>query len=480
MEEIMRRLCTCFNEVKGIPTLLCMLAIMLTGVYGTLQNGSLYPEIAQNFGIAREINTFITAAFYLLLAFIAIRKPSWLENKQMLLLSLGCTFTSVLVLVLVSPSEDPYLTVLGLALLSLAYVCIQVYIVLALYSLKSLRAVTIAVVGGFALSEISASLIPNPQYMWGVMLSGLLVVVILLCLLRINSNLLKKINKSDTAYDLELLNPNSFLTPTHSLFLCILLFSFASGYGLTLNEVAHTPIQSPVVDIVIVCAFVWLFFTQDKEMEDKLFTFAALMVIAGFLIAPFTFGNESASANVLLRIGNLSFSILQWLVIVAIGRRNIFALLPTFGIASCMRAIGVNVGAIAGHISNDLVGPNWQLAALISDAALFIFIAILWVAFRKFSFSETIRGISNAIPVATIKAGDWIDESCAVIGAKHKLTERETEICAMLARGRNGQYVQDYFVVSRNTVKSHIKHIYRKLDVHSQQELIDLVEAEHN
>ena len=35
-----------------------------------------------------------------------------------------------------------------------------------------------------------------------------------------------------------------------------------------------------------------------------------------------------------------------------------------------------------------------------------------------------------------------------------------------------------HYVVSRNTVTSHIKHIYAKLGVHSQQELIDLVE--HN
>ena len=69
-----------------------------------------------------------------------------------------------------------------------------------------------------------------------------------------------------------------------------------------------------------------------------------------------------------------------------------------------------------------------------------------------------------------------IEERCVELGAQHGLTERETEIFAMLARGRNGQFVMEHYVVSRNTVKSHVKHIYAKLDVHSQQELIDLVE----
>ena len=31
-------------------------------------------------------------------------------------------------------------------------------------------------------------------------------------------------------------------------------------------------------------------------------------------------------------------------------------------------------------------------------------------------------------------------------------------------------------IISANTVKTHTRHIYKKIDVHSQQELIDLVE----
>ena len=38
--------------------------------------------------------------------------------------------------------------------------------------------------------------------------------------------------------------------------------------------------------------------------------------------------------------------------------------------------------------------------------------------------------------------------------------------------------IRDMLVLSRNTVKTHVQNIYAKLGVHSQQELIDLVEAE--
>ena len=45
----------------------------------------------------------------------------------------------------------------------------------------------------------------------------------------------------------------------------------------------------------------------------------------------------------------------------------------------------------------------------------------------------------------------------------------------LLARGRTGVFIQHELCVSYNTIKAHVKHIYQKLDVHTHQELIDLV-----
>ena len=55
------------------------------------------------------------------------------------------------------------------------------------------------------------------------------------------------------------------------------------------------------------------------------------------------------------------------------------------------------------------------------------------------------------------------------------LTPRETEVFDLLARGRSIPYVRDALVISRETAATHAKHVYAKLDVHSRQELIDLV-----
>ncbi|MDR2108799.1 MAG: LuxR C-terminal-related transcriptional regulator, partial [Coriobacteriales bacterium] len=60
---------------------------------------------------------------------------------------------------------------------------------------------------------------------------------------------------------------------------------------------------------------------------------------------------------------------------------------------------------------------------------------------------------------------------------EYSLSNRQAEVLAYLARGRNAEYIQEKLVVSNHTAKSHIYTIYRKLGVHSQQELIDMIES---
>ena len=65
---------------------------------------------------------------------------------------------------------------------------------------------------------------------------------------------------------------------------------------------------------------------------------------------------------------------------------------------------------------------------------------------------------------------------CEEIADRYLLSRRETEVMFLLAKGHNAAFIQDKLCISKSTAKTHINHIYRKLDIHTQQELLNLME----
>ena len=66
---------------------------------------------------------------------------------------------------------------------------------------------------------------------------------------------------------------------------------------------------------------------------------------------------------------------------------------------------------------------------------------------------------------------------CKNIALEYGLTPRELEVLIILAQGNTLARVQEELVISEGTAITHRRNIYRKLDVHSKQELIDFVAA---
>lgn len=75
------------------------------------------------------------------------------------------------------------------------------------------------------------------------------------------------------------------------------------------------------------------------------------------------------------------------------------------------------------------------------------------------------------------KTGIW-RRKCDAFARAFDLSPREKDVLRLLARGRNAVFIGKELYISESTVRTHISHIYQKADVHSQQELINLVESQ--
>lgn len=72
---------------------------------------------------------------------------------------------------------------------------------------------------------------------------------------------------------------------------------------------------------------------------------------------------------------------------------------------------------------------------------------------------------------------DRTSKQAALLQQHYRLSERETEVMELIARGNTVARIAEDLVVSENTIRTHSKRIYAKLDIHKKQELLDLIES---
>ena len=561
------RIASTKDDISSIFTpgmLACAFAYAALKLVGSMTNGYLYPLVATTDGWIREISTLVTAATFLVITAVAYRKPQIVRAPA--LVALACAFTLAAIAFV-----GAGLSIHSVALLSLGIFCRSIsraltlcLFALCLVQLESGKQVSFAIALGlfiFSVLDLFRGVIGTPLN--AILLLGAAQIIVAIWAMKPASRVLDITSAGDSIDDLKLADPTAFLPVFHGVFVCILLFSAASGFALTFNEVASAPPTLLANTPLLALLLLFLLLSLGNKREDVLFTLSVLIVMAGFLTTPLSFNETFANtSSTLLRFGEQCFDVLAWTVIAAIGRRNVYGCLVSAGVMQMMSSIGTLIGAMSGHITNDFVTTDFFMATGFALTMVFAFFAFLWCGFRTFSFTDAIESVTTvshpssdeqgesdadagktamAMPSASgeepavrgqdaspalsadgtatagnafaanaaagdvpasdgasimdavraagtapsengpapeagtaVPAPNQLDENCTCLSDEFGLTAREREVFVLLAHGRNGRYIMDHLVISRNTAKSHIKHIYSKLGVHSHQELIDL------
>jgi DNA-binding CsgD family transcriptional regulator len=87
-------------------------------------------------------------------------------------------------------------------------------------------------------------------------------------------------------------------------------------------------------------------------------------------------------------------------------------------------------------------------------------------------YLEQAQGRGGLLASGGTKWRERMDE----VATEHKLSPRQQEVMRLLLKGRDIRYIMNKFVISRATAKTHVYNLYKKLDIHSRSELLDLIE----
>ncbi len=229
-----------------------------------------------------------------------------------------------------------------------------------------------------------------------------------------------------------------------------------------------------ILAIVIGTLAVFLTTTVYRMDFDHLTYQVALpLMAAGFLFLPLQ-EPWNVIGTAVHQLGYQYFYIVFWALWSALSLREG---IPT-GWMGCWGLFSIQFGQFVGSAVAaavlGLIGNAFQMAML----SLFIVFFILIIALFVIGSGSTSTGWGFVQPIEENgNDTDQFEQKVSRLAHEHNLSPREEEVFLLLAKGRNRAYIRNEFLIGNETVKSHVKNIYRKLGVHSQQELIDLVEG---
>lgn len=112
----------------------------------------------------------------------------------------------------------------------------------------------------------------------------------------------------------------------------------------------------------------------------------------------------------------------------------------------------------------------WGVLSLLLGFALgvflFVFLSSLVIRYLPGATSSSETSLGSEAPAGP-------DATASAMREVYGLTEKEAEVLALLLEGNTYKKIAALMYVSDSTVQSHAKSIYRKVDVHTKQELVD-------
>ena len=131
------------------------------------------------------------------------------------------------------------------------------------------------------------------------------------------------------------------------------------------------------------------------------------------------------------------------------------------GALLCWANIGIACGTMLGMFTHS--------GASATMVSLFIALVGAFLLGKQAGYDDAPNGCA---PVAAGASTDALDG----LAKRANLSQRELDVLTLWATGHQVDYVADQLCISKNTAKTHVRHIYTKLGVTSREELIQLME----
>lgn len=225
--------------------------------------------------------------------------------------------------------------------------------------------------------------------------------------------------------------------------------------------------------VVIVALLVPALFIKRQPELSSVYKVALPLSAAGFLLLPLIWNDAGGLANACAQLGTLVANIILWCMLADTVRDTKLPASLVFSLALLVVNGSRLAGTLVAHANAETLARGDIALTTVALVAVYLVAMI-----SLFLLKERKRPHPTAETPTSAEPLDVLALKCNALADRERFTPREREIVLHLAQGRTVHAISEKLFVSENTVKSHIKSIYLKLDIHSRAELIEIITAE--
>jgi DNA-binding CsgD family transcriptional regulator len=225
----------------------------------------------------------------------------------------------------------------------------------------------------------------------------------------------------------------------------------------------------------LILSVVWIAI-YPRFSPEAIYRVVFPLTATAYLLLPFL---GSGFFYAFVTISFLIFAIVSALMVITclqVSRDHGLQPMLIYGCFAGIVYLAAALGSVVGYIF--LGSDNFGLTQLLTIALIAVYILsfVLLLARRK-QQDRASRVVGFPVHGSGLVSEATIIR-CQQIQELYSLSDRETEIAVLLACGRDVPAIAKKLFISENTVRTHMKNFYKKLDVHNKQDFLNLLDEE--
>lgn len=227
------------------------------------------------------------------------------------------------------------------------------------------------------------------------------------------------------------------------------------------------------------CVLVYMALRRPAAFDIRFMARVCLASSAAALaIMPFAPTGLATAVSFLIKLAYVWFTVFCMALLANLAYRFDIPSLRLFALARACSEGGIFFGVMVREciVQSGVALDTATLFAYVVIGFCFLGVCVvIWRSERAVNADWGAAGIAVQSGKRVVGPRERLIVRCEQLAQDHGLTARETEVLILIAQRKTRAEMEQELFLSQNTVKTHVRHVYAKLGVHSRADTYELI-----